>query len=164
MRALNSAALRAPFAFGRKSAAYVAKNCRYFAQDPSFQPPFGLCSALTDATGDAAACVGEDTFHAVLPRGLTWPNDPETYYSDAKIFRIVFAPGGTSVPVTESAEVAACSTLPAAYQYEQASVDCAAAIGNGALFAGARPPSTAPGVWDCSIGDQVATTGVLCSW
>ena len=119
---------------------------------------------MTAATGDPDACVGEDTFHQVLPRGLTWPNDPETYYSDAKIFRIVFAPGGTTVPITELQEIGVCSALPVAYAYEQAKVDCADAIGKGALFAGARPPSTAPGLWDCSIADAGATNGVLCSW
>jgi hypothetical protein len=119
---------------------------------------------VTDATGDAHACVGEDTFHEVLPRGLSWPNDPETYYSDAKIFRIVFAPGGTSVPITDSQPIAPCSALPPAYEFDEAKVDCATAIGDGALFAGARLPSTAPGVWDCSIGDGIATNGVLCSW
>ena len=135
-----------------------------FSQDPSFQPPFGLCSSVTTATGDPEACVGEDTFHQVLPRGLTWPNDPETYYSDAKVFRIVFAPGGTTVPITESQEIGACSALPAAYAYEQAKVDCADAIGKDALFAGARLPSTAPGLWDCSVADAGATNGVICSW
>lgn len=135
-----------------------------YSESVSFQPAFGLCSAVTDATGDVGACVGEDTFHEVLPRGLTWPNDPETYYSDAKIFRIVFAPGGTSIPITDSQKIAACSALPPAYAFDKAKVDCATAIGNGALFAGARLPSTAPGVWDCSIGDGIATNGVLCSW
>lgn len=135
-----------------------------YSESPVFQPPFGLCSDVTAATGDPSGCIGEDTFHEVLPRGLTWPNDPQTYYSDAKIFRIVFAPGGTSVPITDSQEIGSCSELPASYAYPQAKVDCANQIGAGALFAGARQPSTPPGDWDCDIADGVATNGVLCKW
>jgi hypothetical protein len=135
-----------------------------YSEKPSYQPPFGQCSTVTDATGDAAGCIGDDTVHQVSPHGLTWPNDPETYYSDAKIFRIVFAPGGTTVSVTDSGPPPLCSALPDAYAYAQAKVDCASAISAGALFAGARPPSTAPGLWDCTVADGVATTGVLCQW
>jgi hypothetical protein len=135
-----------------------------YSEKPSFQPPFGLCSDVTKATGDPSACIGEDTFHEVLPHGLTWPNDPQTYYSDAKIFRIVFAPGGTSVPVTDASSIPPCSSLPASYAYDQAKVNCATEIAKGALFAGARPPSIAPGNWDCAIADGIATNGVLCAW
>jgi hypothetical protein len=135
-----------------------------YSEDKTFQPPFGLCSEVTAPVGDPSGCIGEDTFHEVLPRGLTWPNDPETYYSDAKIFRIVFAPGGTSVPITDSQKIGPCSALPPQYDFAKAKVDCASAINAGAPFAGARPPSTAPGLWDCNIGDGVATTGVLCAW
>ena len=34
---------------------------------PRRQPPFGLCSELTDATGDPDDCIGDDTFHYVMP-------------------------------------------------------------------------------------------------
>ena len=56
------------------------------------------------------------------------------------------------------------AALASACDDAQAKVDCASSISAGALFAGARTPSTAPGVWDCSVADGVATTGVLCTW
>jgi len=135
-----------------------------YSEMPSFQPEFGSCGTVTAPTGDPDACIGDDTVHEVLPRGLTWPNDPETYYSDGKAFRIVFAPGGTTVPITDSGAPPLCSSLPESYAYAQAKTDCASAIDGGALFAGARQPSTAPGLWDCDIGDGIATNGVLCRW
>lgn len=133
-------------------------------QNPAYQPPFGSCSQVTSATGDPEACVGDDTFHQVMPRGLTWPNDPETYFSDAKAYRIVFAPGGTNVPITPSGPPPMCQDLPAAYDYAAAKQDCAGALAGGAVFAGARTPAQPPGLWDCSIGDAVATHAVLCRW
>src|SRR5262249_36762508 len=52
----------------------------YTPQTPANQPPFRLCSDVTNATGDPTACVGDDTLHHVMPYGLTWPNDPETFF------------------------------------------------------------------------------------
>lgn len=153
-----------PRAFNRNPDCPPDVCTNQYDESIAFQPPFGLCSDVTGATGDPSGCIGEDTFHEVLPHGLTWPNDPQTYYSDAKIFRIVFAPGGTGVPVTDAQKIQPCSTLPASYAYAQAKVDCAPAIQKGAVFAGARQPSTAPGLWDCEIPDGVATNGVLCAW
>jgi hypothetical protein len=85
---------------------------------PQFQPPFGFCSKVTQPTNEPNACLGEDTFHKVMPYGLTWPNDPETFFSDAHIYRIVFAPGGTSVPITPSGNIPLCSSLPMEYHYD----------------------------------------------
>ncbi len=99
-----------------------------------------------------------------MPRGLTWPNDPETFYSDAKAYRIVFAPGGTKVPITASGPPPACKDLPAEYAYEKAKNDCKDVIAGGALYAGARTPSEPPGLWDCKIADAVATRAILCTW
>src|SRR5262249_57773555 len=82
---------------------------------PQLQPPFGLCSDVTAATGDPDACIGDDTFHYVMPYGLTWPNDPETFVSDAHIFRIIFQPGGTVHPITDAGPIPMCSDLPPIY-------------------------------------------------
>jgi hypothetical protein len=127
----------------------------------SNQPPFGLCSQLTDKTGRPQDCIGDDTLHKVMPRGLTWPNDPQTYYSDAKAYRIVFAPGGTTVPISESKPIPMCKDLPATYDYEKSKMLCANDIAQGAVFAGAR--LTAHGSWSCKVmtGD---TQAVLCRW
>ena len=94
----NPQAVCAPSAFNKNPNCPVDVCTNQYSQAISFQPPFSLCSELTDATGRPQDCIGDDTVHEVMPRGLTWPNDPETYYSDAKAFRVVFAPGGTNVP------------------------------------------------------------------
>ncbi|HEV7731546.1 MAG TPA: thaumatin family protein [Candidatus Binatia bacterium] len=131
----------------------------YSPQTPSNQPPFGHCSDVTGATGDPAACIGDDTVHRVMPYGLTWPNDPETLFSDAHAYRIVLAPGGTTIPITPSGPIDACSNLPAAYGYAQAASLCSGVADR--VYAGAR---LAPASWDCRIGDGIATNGVLCRW
>jgi hypothetical protein len=109
-----------------------------YTEDKINQPKFGLCSELTDETKRPEDCVGDDFFHRVMPRGLTWPNDPQTYFSDAKAFRIVFAPGGTTVPITESGPIPLCSTLPSSYHPEEQAVLCAK-VAPGATFGGGRP-------------------------
>lgn len=146
---------------------------------PSGQPPFNLCSAITN---DSTACVGDDTFHQIMPRGLTWPNDPETYFSNTRAFRVVFAPGafvqGSQVPpITDSGPIPVCSSLPAGYgfasQYGGAgsgSQPCDNEVNkNGALFAGALfgADATTPGKqWSCNIADGIppADNQVLCRW
>jgi Thaumatin family len=149
---------------------------------PSAQPPFGHCS---DVTGDANACIGDDTVHKVFPGGYTWPNDPQTYVSDARVYRVIFAPGGTTVPITDAGPIPFCSTLPDLYAYSAQVKQCAGDIGNGALFAGAKPGVKCTKVndpvcmpdngscnittgycanWACKIADGIATHDVLCRW
>jgi hypothetical protein len=159
----------------------------YSPQDRASQPPFGLC---TDVTSDETACIGDDTVHAVFPGGYTWPNDPQTYVSDARAYRIIFAPGGTSVPITDSGPVPDCDSLPAPYGYDAEKHFCSGV--SGALFAGAAlsppcmhddecpiiPGSTPPAhaacdperkqcaTWSCEIapGGPVSTGKLLCRW
>lgn len=161
----------------------------YTPQNKSAQPPFGHCSDVTD---DPTACIGDDTVHEVFPGGYTWPNDPQTYSSDARAYRVIFAPGGTSVPITDSGPIPLCSTLPAAYGYEVQRTICSGVINQGALFAGAAlsptcatsddcpiiPGSTPPAhygcdpqakrcaSWSCRTedGGPVATGNLLCRW
>ena len=142
------------------------------------QPPFMHCS---DVTSKGNQCIGDDILHEVMPRGLTWPNDPQTYFSDSRAFRIVFAPGafvkGSFVPpISDSGEPPLCDSLPSSYNPKQNRINCATEIKAGAIFAGARRPGDNPqlpsGNWDCvlgqlnSQGDYVgkATNGVLCLW
>jgi Thaumatin family len=134
----NPQSVCAPSAFNKNADCPPDVCTNQYSQKISFQPPFTLCSALTDATGRPGDCIGDDTFHEVMPRGLTWPNDPETYYSNAKAFRIIFAPGGTNVPITDSSPIPPCSTLPADYRYTQQRQSCKPYIDAGALFGGAR--------------------------
>ena len=150
------------------------------------QPPFLTCAQIAanapGGQGSPSQCIGDDTIHTVMPRGLTWPNDPETYFSDAKAYRIVFAPGafaqGSQVPaITPSGPVPLCSELPTAYGYSieyggpnSGSKDCDNEVNkNGAQFAGAvLNPGTGPGqhLWACRLGPGVPANGfqVLCRW
>jgi len=171
----------APSAFNKKPNCPPDVCTNQYSEQKSFQPPFSLCSELTDVTGRPQDCIGDDTVHEVMPRGLTWPNDPETYYSDAKAYRIVFAPGGTGVPITDSGEIGPCSALPEQYRYEGEKANCSDPINKGAKFAGARPsppcnetPDCAVGgcnpqtkhcdSWECEVKDGNATNAVLCKW
>lgn len=139
-----------------------------FSENPANQPPFNTCKNA-GATGDQAdACIGDDTIHEVMPRGLTWPNDPETYYSNARAYRIVFGPGywltaeatpqpgePTPVPITDSQPVGLCSALPANYGYEANKANCAGEINSGAVFAGAALAPTCTTLEDpaCKVGE-----------
>jgi hypothetical protein len=110
-----------------------------YTEDKINQPMFGQCSELTNKTGRPQDCVGDDFFHEVMPRGLTWPNDPETYFSDAKAFRIVFAPGGTNVPITDSAPIPSCSTLPSKTYHPDEQAALCKQVAPDAVFGGGRP-------------------------
>ena len=131
----------------------------YTPQTPQNQPPFGLCSDVTNATGDPDACIGDDTFHFVMPYGLTWPNDPETFASDAHAFRITFQPGGTAIPITPSGPPPLCRDLPPVYGFDQASVACSAVADK--VFASALPT---PASWACRVTGASIPPGVLCRW
>jgi len=161
----------------------------YSENNKSAQPPFGHC---TDVTNDATACIGDDTVHEVFPGGYTWPNDPQTYVSDARVYRIIFAPGGTTVPITDSGPVPHCNTLPESYGYTFQRQVCAGVINAGAQFAGALPAPTCTTTADCPVipgsnpptrsgcdpqhhqcatwscetrdGGPVATGTLLCNW
>jgi hypothetical protein len=133
----------------------------YTPQTPFNQPPFGLCSDVTNATGDPDACVGDDTFHYVMPYGLVWPNDPETFNTDAHALRIILAPGGTGIPITPPGPIPMCRDLPAVYGYAQAAMNCAIDINNGAVFSSAVKP---PAIWPCKVTNASIPAGVLCRW
>jgi len=121
---------------------------------PQCQPPFGLCSDVTAATGDPDACIGDDTFHYVMPYGLTWPNDPQTFFTDAHVIRIIIQPGGTTLPITPSGPPPMCSDLPPAY----GSPDNKCPVGNRGVFASAVPT----GNWACNVTSGSIPPGVLC--
>lgn len=161
----------------------------YTSTNKSAQPPFGHC---TDVTGDPTACIGDDTVHAVFPGGYTWPNDPQTYVSDARAYRIIFSPGGTSVPITDTSDVPMCSSLPAAYGYDVQVQICKGVIDKGVIFGsaalspacettddcpfipGSQPPTRSScdplhkrcSTWSCETNDggPVATGNLLCRW
>ena len=105
---------------------------------------------------------------------------------------VIFAPGGTTVPITDSGPVPRCSSLPNAYGYDALKQICSGDIDAGALFAGAAEspecttndecpiiPSSNPSArygcntqlgrcatWACKIADggPVATGTLLCQW
>jgi hypothetical protein len=80
----------------------------------STQPPFGRCS---DVSNDPSACIGDDTLHEVMPKAYTWPNDPQVYGGDAPLYRVIFSPGGSPIPITPAGPIPVCSTLPQIYGY-----------------------------------------------
>jgi hypothetical protein len=148
-----------------------------FSQNPANQPPFNTCENAGATGAQADACIGDDTFHEVMPRGLTWPNDPETYYSNARAYRIVFGPGyfvsakaGTAPPITPSVPVGLCSDLPPQYGYAANKANCAGEIDAGAVFAGAALAPSCTTLKDpaCKVGDTqydcYLPLGVCATW
>ncbi|MBV8073683.1 MAG: hypothetical protein JO270_27570 [Acidobacteriaceae bacterium] len=141
---------------------YGFKNPYTGIQDFSTQPPFGLCKDV-DANNTDSFCIGDDTVHTVFPHAYTWPNDPQTYADDAPLYRVIFAPGGTTVPITPAEDSIPLCSSPrlAAYGYENAKNLCSIDIGNGAEFAIARP---SPYPWSCNLGNGAGNDGVICRW
>jgi Thaumatin family len=141
------------------------KNITFY----STQPPFGQC---TDVIADPNKCIGDDTLHAVLPKAYTWPNDPQVYGGDATAYRIIFAPGGTPVPITPAGDIPICSELPTIYGYasqyggaKSASKPCDVPVNQGgAVFGVAFPGATAQNPWACDVGAGSGDNGVICRW
>src|SRR5262245_46058627 len=108
-----------------------------------------------------------------MPKALVWPNDPETFFGDSPLYRIIFAPGGPppTARITESTTpMPLCSSLPSAtYDVEGSKNLCAIDIQNGAVFAAARPkaPLSMEG-WSCNLNANGVFadggTGVVCRW
>lgn len=118
---------------------------------PNSQPPPDQCSG----TGDLA-CIGDDTVHHICPMAYSWPNDPQTFDTNANSFRVTFAPGGTSVPITPASTIPTCASLPSSFNYTINSQLCSLSKG---VFGGAKQT----GNWDCNV-DTSNTLGVLCRW
>jgi hypothetical protein len=97
-----------------------------------------------------------------MPYGLTWPNDPETFVSDAHIFRVIFQPGGTNLPITDAGPIPMCSDLPPAYNYPKALTDCSGVANK--VFASAVLPTATPPNWACKVTNASIPNGVLCRW
>jgi hypothetical protein len=145
----------------------------------STQPPFGSC---TDVTSDPAQCIGDDTFHRVMPKAYSWPNDPQVYGSDAPAYRVIFSPGGsTKKPARiSSTAIPACKSLPAIYGYatqyggpESGSKPCDVPVNQeGALFAIANAEPHGPikdpkgkNNWSCNPDPTDSdNNGVACRW
>ena len=130
--------------------------------DYSPQPPLGLCSDV-DPDNTGSFCIGDDTVHTVFTHAYTWPNDPQVYSDDAPLYRVIFAPGNTTVPITPAEDgILLCSSSRlAAYGYQTAKNLCSIPIENGAVFAIARP---SPNPWSCDLGDGAGNDGVICRW
>ena len=92
--------------------------------DKSTQPPFGTCKHV-DPNNTNALCVGDDTIHVVFPHAYSWPNDPQVYADDAPLYRVIFAPGGTTIPITPAGSIPACKNLPSIYDYAAPSLSAA---------------------------------------
>jgi hypothetical protein len=127
--------------------------------DYSTQPPFGSCRTVDPLNTDAL-CIGEDRVHTVFPHAYSWPNDPQTYADDAPLYRVIVAPGGTTVPITPAVDsLPLCGSLPNIYDYQAAVSSCSIPIKDGAVRAIARV--TAP--WSC-VAAGAGNDGVICRW
>ncbi len=141
--------------------------------DYADQPPDELCSNVT-FNGNKLACIGDDTLHAVLHGAYTWPNDPEVFSSDAPVYRIIFAPGGTSSAITPAENVIPnCSALPPNYMYSENRTNCGIPVNNqGAVFGvgviangGSNPWQSSGHDWPCNLDQRGAgDNGVMCRW
>ncbi|VTZ50389.1 Thaumatin pathogenesis-related protein [Methylocella tundrae] len=137
----------------------------------STQPPFGHCS---DIVGDnPKGCIGDDVVHHVMHKAYTWPNDPQVYGGDAQLYRIIFAPGGTTVPITPAGAIPVCSDLPTIYGYSTQyggpgsnSKPCDVPVNiDKATFAVAHPSPTGASPWACNLSPGGAgNEGVICRW
>jgi hypothetical protein len=156
----------------------------------AWQPPYGHCS---DVTNNPSACIGDDTVHEVMRKAYTWPNDPQVYGGDAPLYRIIFAPGGTSVPITPStgqvpggsteSGIPLCSSLPKIYGYASqfsgagstpcnkpcdGSVNplCPGFKPPAPSFAVAYPGATVANPWACFFDPKGGggNNGVICRW
>ena len=130
----------------------------------STQPPYALCS---DVTSDPAACIGDDTIHAVMPKAYSWPNDPQVFIGDAPLYRVIFSPGGNPAdapPITPSGPIPLCSELPAIYDYPTQFKSCQQYVSK-SEFAVAQPKTAQNPNWACVLpsGDS-GDNGVICRW
>ncbi len=133
--------------------------------DYSDQPPALPCSNVLRPDGTPVPCVGDDTIHQVMHGAYTWPNDPTTFGGDSPLYRIVFSPGGTSVPITPATEgIPLCKDLPSNYNYPQNFVSSS---GSWLVEHAVLTIANSKGMpWPGSIGSQRANSapGVLCRW
>lgn len=133
--------------------------------DYSDQPLALPCANVTGPDGKLVPCVGDDTIHQVMHGAYTWPNDPETFDGDSPVYRIVFSPGGTSVPITPAQnQVPLCSDLPPNYNYVKNVVNSASSVLNHGVVLTIANNKGQP--WPGFEGSQAANTteGVLCRW
>ena len=131
----------------------------------STQPPLGHCRDVFPSNTDSQ-CIGEDRVHTVFPRAYSWPNDPQVYDCDAPLYRVVFAPGGTSVPITPAQNsLPACVDLPKTYGYnEQTLVNCSVPIAQERAQYAIAHPSGSGQLWGCNLGAGAGDEGVICKW
>src|SRR5208283_1051044 len=104
--------------------------------------------------------IGDDTLHPVFHCAYSWPNDPEVFGGDAPLYRMVFAPGGTSIPITQAENsIPLCSDLPTNYNYSKnygpgGIFPCSAPVDyEGAVFAVANPNNK---IWACNLDQRGA--------
>jgi hypothetical protein len=176
-----------------KNASCDPKVCTFqygYQGSKAWQPPYAQCTAVTST---ASKCIGDDTVHQVMPKAYTWPNDPQVYGGDAPLYRIVFAPGGTSVPITPSvgqssgvsteSGIPLCSALPDHYGYNSqysgpgstmCNKPCDVPVNSvcpgfnppAASLAVAYPGATVASPWACNFNPQGGggNNGVICRW
>ena len=85
----------------------------------------------------------------------------------------IFAPGGSTVPITPVAPLPVCSSLPEIYGYDSqyggpnsGTKPCDISVNkDGAVFAVAHPEATSSSPWACNLPPTGAgNEGVICRW
>jgi hypothetical protein len=114
---------------------------------------------------------------ANCPR-FSWPNDPQTCVVDAHVYRVVFAPRRSSIPITPAGPIPVCSTLPSDCAAQDQATSCAGDLAKGALFVGAViapsrkhtadcpiiPGSNPPGRYECNTSVLLVMVAVFAAF
>jgi hypothetical protein len=142
--------------------------------DDAGQPPFGRCKDVISGAPKGpkqppVVCIGDDTVHGVMPHAYSWPSDAQSYSFDAPVYRILFAPGGTDVPIAPSVgpKLPLCSSLPSIYNYATWGLPnglCSGPINNGAKYGIALPKDAPNPSWQCDLSTETGDNGVICQW
>ncbi len=137
------------------------------------QPVVGTCDSVT-FNGNKLSCIGDDTLHLVLHGAYTWPNDPEVFQGNAKVYRIIFSPEGRGLaPITPAQGIPSCDVLPANYKYADNRTNCSIPVKNQyAMFGIGVVQNQGPQKWQsnghdwpCFLTQRGAgDNGVLCRW
>jgi hypothetical protein len=145
--------------------------------DWSTQPANGMCTDV-QVNGQSIACLGDDSLHKVLYGAYTWPNDPEVFGGNSKVYRVIYSPQsstGTNLPITASVpEFPLCSDMPDNYKPTENATNCSVAVEHeDAIFAAAVANKNAQGKyistgsdWPCSLfqSSGAVSSGATCRW
>jgi hypothetical protein len=129
---------------------YEGGSC---ASDVCTNQTNGVPDPALDYCDNETKCVGDDTIHEVCPRAYTWPNDPQTYNSDATIYLVTFlSPPDYNLPPSAKGFPGKCSELPSdKYDLVKGDVCQSQAPASGPDYVCATPKASSD-LWECNVG------------